>query len=251
MIKETIDYEIFKKHGHNRELVESNVMKIMRSIQIKNLLEYRPILVNSKMEIIDGQHRLEAAKRLGIRVFYEVKKDAEMSDIVLLNDNLKTWHREDYLNYYCTEGLEHYKKLNSFMNKNNVNVTTALVVLGRKTNGVDGNKSFKQGKFIFPSAVEEIESVKILEFSQQIIDYINPKLEGNHRYIHGASFRRGLYKFLSIKAVEQSVFMEKIYYRMDLIRPCSRVSDFINIFKMIYNFRNRNPITLDEFVQTL
>ena len=89
MIKETSDYDIFKKHVHNRPLVEGNILKILKSIQFKNLLKYRPILIDKDYRVIDGQHRLEAAKRLCISVFYEMKTDVEHVDIKLLNDNQK------------------------------------------------------------------------------------------------------------------------------------------------------------------
>lgn len=71
-MKETKDYNIFKKHPNNREIFHANLEKIKRSIQIKNLLEYRPIIVDKKMQVIDGQHRLEAARQLGVPIYYQM-----------------------------------------------------------------------------------------------------------------------------------------------------------------------------------
>jgi hypothetical protein len=255
-VKETKNYTIFQKHAHNRELTEGNVLKIMRSLQVKNLLEYRPILVDAKMRIIDGQHRLEAAKRLDIPVYYQMQEELIPSDIIQFNDKSKPWAREDYLNFWCTEGNVQYIKLKNFMDKNKISLSTSLAVLGlssgttahKRGNPTGRSSEFKEGKFVFPSAHEEVNSINILHRSQEIIDYINPKIEGYHRYIHGPAFRRALYVFLSIKAVEHDVFMDKLAHRMDLVRPCSRITDYVHIFKMIYNWHNRNPITLDEFV---
>lgn len=251
MLKQTLDYSIFKKHDHNRVLCESNINKIMRSIKIKNLLQYRPILVDKEMRVIDGQHRLEAAMRLQIPIFYDTKEDVSTDDIILLNDNSKNWGREDYLNYHCAQGNVEYLKLRSFLTENKINLSLGLSILciNQKNDNKNGG-DFKNGRIIFPTAHEVINSVHILSHSREIIEYIHPKMDGAHRFIFGAHFRRGLYLFLSIKAVEFPIFMDKLAHRMDLIRPCARIQDFVNIFKLIYNWRNRNPITLDEFAIT-
>src|SRR5580693_9488423 len=102
-MEKTKNYELFLKHDSNRELVENNVTKIMKSIETRNLLEFRPILVNEKMQIIDGQHRLEAAKRLGIEVYYQIMKKPPAETMLLLNTNQKRWTTNDYLNYFCEE----------------------------------------------------------------------------------------------------------------------------------------------------
>lgn len=249
MAEKTTNYEMFKKHEHNRMISEGNVLRIMNSIKARNLLEFRPIDVDANMRVIDGQHRLEAAKRLQIPIFYEIKKSLKKEDIVLLNDNSKNWTREDYLNYYVQEGNEEYIKFKRFIERNNLSVAMGLVILGLASAKKERHEPapFKAGKLKFPDAAHEIDAMKILDQSREVVDYISPKLEGNHQYIHGPVFRRALYIFLSIGAVEFTTFMEKLAYRIDLIRPCSRLVGFVNIFKMIYNFRNRYPITLDEF----
>ena len=37
----------------------------------------RPIVVNKKMEVMDGQHRLMAAKQLGVEIYYQEEKNLE------------------------------------------------------------------------------------------------------------------------------------------------------------------------------
>lgn len=53
-IYETYDYSLFNLIGGNRLINVLNYKKLMKSIDEKQLLI--PILVNEKMEIIDGQH---------------------------------------------------------------------------------------------------------------------------------------------------------------------------------------------------
>lgn len=67
---ETRDYSIFKKLPGNREVsIESGLIDSMQS---NGYLKQYPILVDSEMRIIDGQHRLIAAKELNLPVSYEL-----------------------------------------------------------------------------------------------------------------------------------------------------------------------------------
>lgn len=250
MIKATKNYDIFKKHDFNREIVEGNVLKIMRSLQVKNLLEYRPILVDESMRVIDGQHRLEAARRLELPVYFEMKADVQPQDIILLNDNSKCWGRDDYLNFYCAQGNKEYIKLKKFIGEHKVSLATAMAVMGLDSgknykNPTTAN-SFKNGKFVFPSAHEEIDSVNILHHSQEVIEFLSPRMTGDRKFLKGPKFRRSLYNFLSIKAVDFEVFIHKLNYKLNIIRPCARIAEFVEIFKQIYNWMNKEPITTER-----
>lgn len=246
MIKKTKEYEMFKRHPNNRDISSQNLQKIIKSIQIKNLLSYRPILVDHDMYVIDGQHRLEAAKALGLEVYFEVNSDVETKDMILLNENNKVWGRDDYLNYYVKEGVEEYCKLKTFMERNQLSLPMALAVLGQCGGGGAGKLSmpnkFKGGDYRFPSVAEEVFSTQVLKDSQELVLYLFPKLEGNKRYIMGPKFRRALYIFLSIKAVDFSVFLDRVSRRLDLFRSCVSIKEYVRMFKRIYNYHNRNPI---------
>jgi len=66
----TDDYKEFKKHPFNRDLVQSNVAKLIKENEIKFNMQFFPITVDSEMRVIDGQHRLEACKQKAWPVFY-------------------------------------------------------------------------------------------------------------------------------------------------------------------------------------
>jgi len=72
----TKDYSIFKKHESNRGIDQNNLKKIVNSIKAEDLLAFRPILVDAQMRVIDGQHRLEAARLLDLDVYYQRKEEA-------------------------------------------------------------------------------------------------------------------------------------------------------------------------------
>ncbi len=130
MIKSTEDYSVFKKNSSNRDIDQVNLKKIVNSIKIKNLLELRPLVVNSNMEIIDGQHRLEAAKILSLAVYYTVRKEIENSDIILLNSAQKPWILSDYIQFYAKEGKKNYQKIVDVSKKYNTSINDVLLLAG-------------------------------------------------------------------------------------------------------------------------
>ncbi len=247
-MEKTTDYSIFEKEEKNRELSETNVIRIMKSIQAKNLLCYRPILVDKDMKIIDGQHRLEAAKRLKIPIYYEVSKTLSSNDIILLNSNSKFWSFDDYLNFYVNSGLEDYVKLDQLCKKNKITVIHALNVLGKR-GGRNSSKNFKHGEFKYPNFEDERDALDILDFSKEIITYFKSKNTGYIKYVDSGYFLRALYIFLSIRSVDRSIFKEKIEYRLDLLRPAPSIMEYLRIFKMIYNWRNKSPISMEDEIK--
>lgn len=102
-IEGTTEYEKFKSPTSNREIDHVHVNRLIRAIKRRNLLQLRPIIVNTKWEIIDGQHRLEAARRLKIPIFYIMSDEITKSDMAILNSFQKNWKVMDYINYYTIE----------------------------------------------------------------------------------------------------------------------------------------------------
>ena len=129
-ILSTTDYSIFKTVTSNRKLVEKHVKSLMEAIKKKNLLHLVPIIVNSDFYIFDGQHRLGAAERLGIPIFFMVDPNITKEDIATLNSNKRNWNTNDYVDYYTLEGYDSYTKLTKFLKDYpKLRVNTALILL--------------------------------------------------------------------------------------------------------------------------
>lgn len=103
-IHKTTKYERFKFINSNRTVNHAHVLALSRSIQGNNLLERRPIEVNEKMEVIDGQHRLEAAKLLKLPIYYMVIEGFSAQDIITLNTVVKIWDVYDYAQHWVSQG---------------------------------------------------------------------------------------------------------------------------------------------------
>ena len=79
MTLKTSDYSIFKKFPGNRDINPLNLRKITNSIKMHNMLDLKPIIVTESMEVTDGQHRLEAAKVLGVPIFIWLRRTCHRS----------------------------------------------------------------------------------------------------------------------------------------------------------------------------
>lgn len=113
IVRMTSDYDMFKHISGNRELSTSNINAIARQIQLRG--QQQPIIVNERYEIIDGQHRLEACKKLKMPVQYIKKDGANIADVISTNVVGKKWTTRDHINRFAAEGNKNYIQLKDFL----------------------------------------------------------------------------------------------------------------------------------------
>jgi hypothetical protein len=245
-IYETRDYGMFKKHSQNVPLDERHLIKIMESIKKKNLLHLEPIIVDSEYRVVDGQHRLEAAKRLELSIFYIIAEDSKPEDMRQMNIS-RTWKREHYLHNFVECGFPEYIKLKKFMDKTGLSLKNVFVIWGIEGRGRANLKrdDFRDGNFKCPSLDKMEISLLFLAKCNKVIDYVKERIEGKKDFLRTPTFLRALYVFLSLESVNFDFFMKKLPYKLNLIRPQARVIDFVNIFRQIYNYKNPKPIEID------
>ena len=82
-IYKTTDYSLFKYLKGNRAITELHVRRLVESIKEKDLQV--PIIVDEKMNVVEGQHRLEAYKIVGRPILYIVKDNVTLEDLRKLN----------------------------------------------------------------------------------------------------------------------------------------------------------------------
>lgn len=237
----TLDFKIFKKHPLNRPLQESLVKRLVLSIENRNLLELRPINIDENYRVIDGQHRLEAAKRMNIPIYYELTNSLFGEDMIILNTTQKQWNLCDYVNYYYQKGHDEYIKLKNFHDEQQLNLSLCLSSLGDL--GRSGNiDRIKNGTYKFPEEYK-VKSIQKIEYVKKIIDILHEKIIGDKRYIRYIKFTKAIIEF-SNKDVDMELFInKKLLSKINILRPCVSVFEYVQIFKVIYNYRNENPIT--------
>ena len=112
----TKDYSIFKRLVGNRDIPESRISKIVESIQTVGWV-HNPIIVNEKMEVIDGQGRLTALQRLKLPVEYIIAEGAGNKECIHMNMNMVNWKLPDFIKSYAEQGNENYQRLLNLIEK--------------------------------------------------------------------------------------------------------------------------------------
>ena len=125
----TEDYSIFRRLVGNRDIPESRISKIVDSIQKIGWI-HNPIIVNEKMEVIDGQGRLTALQRLKLPVEYIIAPGAGNRECIYMNMNMVNWKLPDFVKSYAEQGNENYQRLVDLMDKyanGNLNIISTAV----------------------------------------------------------------------------------------------------------------------------
>lgn len=240
-MEKTTDYEIFKKHESNTPIDPANLRKVVASIKCRNLLEMRPIVVDAEMRVIDGQHRLEAAKILNLPIFYEIKKKAVAHDMVLLNEAQRKWKLENYVHFWAAEGNENYQKLLRFCQDCEISVQDFFKF--SKRTGARSNKKVRLGTFCFLENEIDDKIKEKGEFVREVISFLSPKLLcSNKNFLYSSAFRRGLIFLMQNPEFENAVFMQKLEIQIPKVVNCTKSGQYYEMFKSIYNYRNMNPL---------
>lgn len=168
----TKDYSIFKRLVGNRDIPESRISKIVESIQTIGWV-HNPIIVNEKMEVIDGQGRLTALQRLKMPVEYIIAEGAGNKECIYMNMNMVNWKLPDFIKSYAEQGNENYQRLLNLMEKyanGNLDIISTAVYRVSKSK----HREIKQG--ILQLTEDQYRAaVPRLEYIKPILDSIDSK----------------------------------------------------------------------------
>ena len=141
---ESTEYDKFKILNGNRTIRESHVKKLIESMTEQYIPV--PIIVNELHYIIDGQHRMEACKELGIPFHYVEIKGLTLADVQRLNSNNKKWSLDDHMMSFIDLGNSNYVSYKAFIDTYKfAHEPSWLLLKGLHRDGT--RKEFKNGKF--------------------------------------------------------------------------------------------------------
>lgn len=108
-IIETTDYDQFTILGGNRDIDKNHVKRMTKLLgEQGNLTGDFPIIVNKRMEVMDGQHRLAALKQLKWPVYYQVRENLSLSQVRAINVGHRNWTWLDFARSYANLGNKNY-----------------------------------------------------------------------------------------------------------------------------------------------
>lgn len=245
-VQRTNDYSKFKNLLGNRNVNMLHLQRLINSMKKEYL--FSPILVNEKYEIIDGQHRYNAAKTLKLPINFIIIKDYGLREVQTLNTNTKNWNKKDYLEAYCDLGNENYIKLKKFMGMFpdfSLSVCESLVLgLTRGINNqkndknVSGDKAGKQKQF--ESGLLKIDNLfSGIIRAKEILKY-KPYYDGYNRQL----FVRTIIALLKNKNFNNDEMISKLSFNQNSLTHCINVSQYKVMLEDIYNYKRRKKVSI-------
>ena len=226
----TRDLSIFKGLNHNRVQNTTRIKEIAQSMAEDGLMKI-PIIVNKRKEVIDGQHRLEAARIAGKGLYYIQASNYGETQMMVINRTVKAWSQNDYLSHYVSKGVEDYIKLNTFSKSYPQFGLSDCMMLLTNAGHAPKRKVFNEGEL-------KIKSYRKAEQWADFILSIGKYFpDGYTRTIFVRTMINILSKYQDEFNMEE--FMKKADIRPDMFRICGDVPTYTRMVEDIYNYKRR------------
>lgn len=231
-IYSTKDYNKFKLIQGNRPKSKGHIRHLIQSFDSNpDLARTRPILVNEKFEIIDGQHRYEACLSLGIPVYYTAAKNVDVSTARLLNANQRAWKLVDFLNSFVSSGSEQYIKLQGLWEEYPIPLSTLMVyAAGHKNRAL--RQQFRNGTF---------KLMKDKELLMHRLDSLREIAE-HFQYWKDGGFAEAYFSVYANPDFEPDRLLDKL--KQTKFERQTTTMDYLREIERVYNFNSKAPSRL-------
>tara|TARA_R100001079_G_C4413292_1_gene136519 strand:+ start:98 stop:943 length:846 start_codon:yes stop_codon:yes gene_type:complete len=227
------NYTKFTLFDDNRDINEAHVEALAKSMKKSGQL--MPVIVNEKMEVMDGQHRLKACELRGLPVAYVVNIGGTSKQIALINNTQKGWRTQDYLKHYSHKNhWNHgeYEKIIKFFKEHKLLFSVGMCLLsGNLNNGRRWDmgviSSFKDGTFKIKNLgdAERVAS-QLLKFKSFV-----PNL------VQIVKFCIAFVKVSKLKGFNLELSYKQIKKNSNRFDKCVNQEDWIEAFVDAYNYK--------------
>ena len=223
------DLSVFKNIAGNRVVEPSRVKKIKASIESVGMID-APIVCNERMEVIDGQGRLQACRELEMPVPYIVVKGLTIEHCRAMNLNQTNWTLRDYIRSHADSGNANYQRLLSYMDAAHYTDSISLDVA---FNGDYGNhdSEITRGSVEFSEA-DMTRATEIVNWMHQF-----DGIKTNRR----RSFCRALTFCYTQDEINKGRLLRQLQSAPRAFEHLSCVYDCLGVFEDVYNKRIAKP----------
>ena len=241
-VKSTRNYKQFKKLIGNRKVDEARINKIVKSIKKVGYIT-NPIIVNDKLEVIDGQGRLEALERLHMPVEYIVEPGIGIDECISMNMHQTNWTLLDYIVSFASRGMESYIKIlklkQDYPEFSLHAIGTALFGVGRLSGAV-----INKGELEISDEIYEM-ATKRLDYCRQFNDVIL-KMKVNREFL-----RQSIIFMTMIEEVDKEFFLEKFLKEGQLLKPFHTIPECMQSIEELYNYGKSKRVYIHMFYDIL
>lgn len=242
IIQKTKDYYIFRYINFNRPINKRHVQQLKQMILKENLLHLHPVIVNDRMEMVDGQHRLCAAKELGVDIYY-IQDSVSYEHI--LNSNLyqKKLTLQDVVKFYAVKDkIPSYEKLYEYIEDLGISSKAALGLLFGSIS-VSIIDFIKSGKFQMPNEKKKIEI--LVSHFKKFVEFVHEKRIKPFSMFSSSTFTIAYRNLILLSEFMEGIWWNKLEQRWFDLKPQINSNEWTRQLISIYNWKNQNPIHIN------
>jgi len=231
LLQFTKNYDMFELKEDNRDVKDNrHIRDLMGSMERNGFLKSGAISVKNngnKYVVLDGQHRLEAAKRLGIAVWYTV--DDEIPETALPDLQIaKKWLPKDYLKHWLVKGNKSYNKIDEIhKHYTKVSITTIVHLL-------ENGQSINGSRARFETGAVRIthldKTLKTLQYAEELYKLYK------HEWLFGRTFLDSFQQIIQIEGYDQKILLQRLKHRSEEFRQMLSPEGYYKMIGGIYNY---------------
>lgn len=226
VVQETSDYEQFSFIENNREVVRGHVEALKQAFDtIGNLTKVQPILVNDRMQVIDGQHRFQAARELGLPIHFTVVGGLGVAEARSMNILHRTWTVADFARSYALGGDVNYQKYlllaEDYGFKHSILLTYAI------NDQMTGKwAEFREGNFVLTDEAGTKERLDSLAQVEEITPLAKNKV-----------FAIALLRVMKTDGYSHRHMLSKMTLHPELLKRFASLEDALRMLEEVYNYK--------------
>lgn len=246
-VYKTYNLSIFRQIEGNRIPNLQHIRRLSESIRVYGMM-CNPILVNEKMEVIDGQHRLLAAKEAESFIYYIIMHGYSLNEVHTLNLNQKNWTKKDFMEGYANMGIDSYIKLRDFVNKNNdYSFSDCIAFCSNTSAGSNSSitqamrqdKKYNQSEIFESGTWKGKDFLKAQDWAHKIRLLKSYFADYNHSVFVGT-----MITLFYNQNFDFNEFLHKVCIQPSKLVICANRDQMKIVIEDIYNYKSRNKVNL-------
>ena len=227
----TTQYNRFKSMPENRDVKAARLSKIERSVLDVGWIPSR-IVVNEKLEVIDGQGRLEVAKKHGLPVYCDMIKDIGAKECRAMNAYQTNWNNVDYINSYANAGNQSYRYIQALYKQfGDLGLGTVLMAAGIKSGSHSAKEDpLRRGELVVGEEAYN-RAVKKLDYIKPFRDVLKAAGGRTECYCYAVFFA------YDIPEVNPTELKERITKYQSMLPEIANYSQAVKALDDVYNYR--------------
>lgn len=233
----TTNYDMFQLSKQNRIVNKEHLRTLINAIEKNNQLDVNPIIVNSEFEVINGQHRLLAAKHLNVPIYYIQKDSNDIHEDYILTANMyqRSTRPSDSIRYY-SECRNNHDYIILKKCQKNVNIPPGAManLIGANVNYRKNGRVINEGEFKLK--YPDVIIFDLLERYKNIVAIIKNYPLSLKNIWHSPHFCGAFQEIYTLAGWNWEIFEKKVrlHWKLLDVRLYSR-DDWKKRFLEVYN----------------